>query len=248
MFTRRKQLDRRRHYSREFLVSLSSKLKEAGFDRISVILPHNYPSVDPKNPEVDLDNFLQRERNYAAVIFKAVSTEKQEMLKILFVNSNSKAVFADDTFPMAESEPSGLFFQSPDPGRAYSVFEYFYELLTTESLRSFIERGIASLVGTLVIAAEILPLLAGKVGFLSTKFGFHPAIDVIISLVAIIVVFRFAALPTGLWIKPKRETKLIYLANMAIKGELKDNPLVQLIVTVAGGLIVAFLAKFLGLI
>jgi len=115
MFTRRKQLDRRRYYTREFLESLASKLTEAGFDRITTILPHNYPSVDPKNSEVPFTEFLERERNYAAVILKATSTSRNELMKILFINSNSRAVFADDTFPMAESEPSGLYFQSPDP-------------------------------------------------------------------------------------------------------------------------------------
>lgn len=248
MFTRRRYLDRRRHYTREFLESLASRLTEAGFDVITVVLPHNYPSVDPKNSELSLSDFLQRERNYAAVIFKASSASKKETLKILFINSNSRAVFADDTFPVAESEPSGMFFQSPDPARAYALFEYFYELLTSQSLAKFVVLGMASLASFLVVLIQIVSLISGKIGLLASQFGLSRWIDIGISLICLLIMFRFTALPTGLWIKPKRELKLLYLANMALKGELRDNPLVQVAITIVGGLIVAILAKILGLI
>jgi hypothetical protein len=246
MFTRRRYLDRRHHYSREFLESLVSKLNAASFEKITVILPHNYPSVDPKNPEVEISDFFQRERNYAAVIFKAVSTEKKEMLKILFVNSNTRAVFADDTFPMAESEPSGVFFQSPDPARAYAFFEYFYEILSSRPFTKFILLCVASAVSFFLIVFESLSVAGHKQGIFAVRFGVTSLIDVIAVGIAIVVIFKFTAAPTGLWIKPKRELKLLYLANMALKGELRDNPIVQTIITIGGGLIVAYLAKQFG--
>jgi hypothetical protein len=247
MFTRRRNLDRRRHYTREFLESFVGKLREAEFDRVTVILPHNYPSVDPKNSEISFEDFLKRERNFSAVILRAISSSHGEMMKVLFINSNGKAIFSDDTFPMAESESSGLFFQSPDPARAYALFQYFYELLTTQSLIGFFLLGIGSLLSILVILIEILSLVSGKIGFLFQRYSISVVFDIVLTLLSLWIVYRFSAFPTGLWIKPKRDTKLVYLANMAIRGELKDNPLVQLIITVIGGLIVAFLAKVLGL-
>lgn len=248
MFSRRKSLDRRRHYTREFIESLVTRLTEAGFDRVTVVLPHNYESVDPRNSEVGFADYLQRERNYAAVILKATATSRQELMKILFINSNARAVFADDTFPMAESEPPGVFFQSPDPARAYAVFEYFYDVLSAPSIGKFVVLSITSMASLLLILFEILTVAAGNAGFLKQRYGITPWLDLGLTLTGLFVFYKFTALPTGLWIKPRRDTRLLYLANMAIKGELKDNPLVQLIVTIIGGLIVAFLAKLLGLI
>jgi hypothetical protein len=246
MFTRRRALDKRRHYTQAFLVTLASRLRDAGFDQVTIILPHNYASVDPKASEVSLDDFLMRERNYAAVILRAVASERKEVMKVLFINSNAKAIFVDDTFPMAESEPSGLYFQSPDPGRAYAVFEYFFEYLSQPSIAGFVLLTLSSMVATVVLLLEILVFIGQRKGFLAFRFGYSPLADFLVSFMAAWIAFRFAAAPTGLWVKPKRELRLLYLANMAMKGQLRDNPLVQVLLTVIGGLIVAYVAKLLG--
>ena len=92
-----------------------------------------YSSVDPRQSVVPFDDFLRHERNFAAVILRAESSQKNELLKLLFVNSTARAVFVDDTFPMAQSEQPALFFQSPDPGRVYAVFEFFHDLLSQQA-------------------------------------------------------------------------------------------------------------------
>jgi len=204
--------------------------------------------VDPRHSEVEFADYLGRERNYAPVILKAAATSKNELIKILFINSNARAVFADDTFPAAESEPPGVFFQSPDPARAYALSEYFYEVLSAPSKRRFIVLSIAAMLSLLLILLELLTAASGKAGFLQERYGITPWVDLGLTLSGLVILYKFLALPTGLWIKPKRDTRLLYLANMAVKGEFEDNPLVQLTITVIGGLVVAFLAKLLGLI
>ena len=246
MFVRRRRLDRRRKYTREFLESFVGQLREAGFQKVSVILPHNYQSVDPKHSEEDFNAFLDRGRNFAAVILKAVDESRHETLKVLFVNSNKQATFVDDTFPIAESEPSGIYFESPDPGRAYAVFEYFFECLSQPTIAGFVANTLLGLVGGLYLVLELLALLSKGRGFLQLEALGNPWWDMASMLLAAYLVFRFSSTPTGLWVKPKRELKIIYLINMALKGELRDNPIVQLFVTVIGGLIVAGFAKLLG--
>jgi len=145
MFARRRVLDSRRQYTRPFFEAFVQKLKEAGFDELSVVLPHNYESVDPRNSIVTLEDYLKRERNFAAIILKARSSSRDELMKVLFVNSSDQAIFIDDTYPSAASEPTSLFFQSPDPARAFAVFEYFYEMLSGSSLKNFILLSIAGL-------------------------------------------------------------------------------------------------------
>jgi len=248
MFSRRKKLDRRRNYSKEFFLSLLQILSEAGFEDISIVLPHNYETVDPRNSIVSAKEFLSRERNYAATILIARAKERNELLKILFVNSSAQALFIDDTFPSAASEPPALYFQSPDPARAYALFEYFYDLLKQGPIKDFILFSMVQLIASLFIITEVFSLL-GKKGFiLSKQFDLPFYLDLVAILISIIISFRFFSQPSGLWIKSKRETKLLSYLKMAIRGELRDNPLVQLIITILGGLIVAILAKLFGII
>jgi hypothetical protein len=248
LFSRRRYLDRRRRYSKELFLSLLQELEEAGMEDISVVLPHNYETVDPRNSVVSIKDFLDRERNYAAIILIARSKERNELLKVLFVNSSAKALFVDDTFPSAASEPPALYFQSPDPARTYALFEYFFDLLNQDPIRRFVLFSIVQIIASLFILLEAFSLL-GKKGFLISKqFRLPIYLDLIALLFSILFAYRFFSQPSGLWIKPKRETKLFSFLKMAIRGELRDNPAVQLLITILGGIIVAILAKLFGIL
>ena len=248
MFSRRRYLNRRNKYSREIFLGLLPKLSEAGFEDISVVLPHNYETVDPRNSVIQVQEFIDRERNYAAVIIIAKSKERNETLKILFVNSSAKALFIDDTFPSAASEPPALYFQSPDPARTYALFEYFYEILNQGSKIEFVIFSLVQLVASIILLLETFSVL-GKKGFLiSRQFHLPIYLDLFAILLSILVIYRFFSEPSGLWIKPRRETRLISFFKMAIRGELRDNPVVQLLITILGGIIVALLAKLFGIL
>ena len=60
--------------------------------------------------------------------------------------------------------------------------------------------------------------------------------------------FKFFKEPKGLWIKPKRELRIVQLINMAIRGDLRDNPIVTLIVTIIGTILATVLLKILKVI
>jgi hypothetical protein len=248
MFSRRRVLDRRRKYTCEFFESFIQRLSEAGFNDISIVLPHNYSSVDPTNSIISVPDFLSRERNYAAIIVKAKSTDKDELMKILLVNSTATAIFLDDTFPSAVSEPPTLYFQSPDPARAYALFEYFYELLSEASLAGFVFLSIAGLISIVTLLTEVLVFTSKKSGLLSYFFSWSNIWDYMLMALSVWLAYSFYKQPTGLWIKPHREFRILYLLKMAIRGEYRDNPIVQLIVTILGGLIVAVLVKLLGIL
>jgi len=248
MFSRRRHLDRRRKYSKEYFQSIIQKLYDANFDNISVVLPHNYESVNPKKSNVDVQDFLSRERNYAAIILVAKSTEKNETMKILFVNSSAKAIFVDDTFPSAVSEPPALYFQSPDPARTYAIFEFFYELLSQKSIIGFIIISIVQLICILFILLEIIGILGKSIFLLSNLLGTPKILDILALILSFIASYSFFSQPSGLWIKEKRELKILSLIKMAIRGEFRDNPIVQLIVTIIGGLIVLFIATIFKLL
>jgi hypothetical protein len=248
MFIRRKALDRRRLYTREFFERLVGMLREAGLNDISVILPHNYQSVDPNNSNVSLSDYLARERNFAAIILKAQSCERKELMKILLINNSSKAVFVDDTYPSAASEPPSMYFQSPDPARAYAVFEYFFCELSRPPIFTFTLYSIFQIVSMVFVIAEALSFTDGHRGLIAKNWQTSNWWDLLLIMLLSWSLMRFFARPTGLWIKPTREIRYLNLIKMAIRGEFKDNPVVQLVVTVIATLIGAILAKLLGLI
>jgi len=243
MFSRRRSLDRRKKYSKEFFLSLLQQLREAGFSEFSIILPHNYETVNPKHSIISVDEFVNKERNYAAIILIAKNIENNELLKILFVNSSSKSIFLDDTFPSATSEPPALYFQSLDPARTYALFEYFYEILSQGKPWNFILNSIINFFSLIFITSEFIYLGAKKQLLISGQFDLPIYVDVVISIFCIVFAFKFFLLPSGLWIKPTRETKILSMIKMAIRGEYRDNPIVQLAIVIIGGLIVLLLSK-----
>jgi hypothetical protein len=236
-------------YSRDNLEKLGNDLHEAGFDKISVKLPHNLVGIESQ--EVPLQEFIERERNYPAVIFSAVSTERRETVKILFVNISRKTFFVDDTFPSGHSEPSELFVQSPDPARVYSLAGFFGDYFKGRGKRSSSAlKSLTYFAALFLLLGQILSLMKGR-GFFSTVYAslpFGAALDLATSAIALFIVFTSFRTPTGLYVNPPPRSNLWTLANRAIKGEVMDNPLVSLIVTVIAGLVTALLLKLLGVL
>jgi hypothetical protein len=220
-----------------------SDLRASGFESVSVRLPHNFVQVGQS--QVTVEELLKRERNYPALILVARAERADETIKILFVNRNSRAVFVDDTFPNAESEPPQLYVQSPDPARAYALFHFFREYLQRPSLATYRIVGLLTVVSFLVMLGEILAIASRQTTLLALRWGVHPAWDIPLMLVALVLLFRFFSEPKGLWIKPTREVRLLYLAAMALRGDLRDNPLVTLVVSIIATVLATLILKLL---
>jgi len=244
MFSRRKQLSSSRKYTREFFQTLLTDLRSAGFTQSEVKLPFNQTGVEEST--ISPEEFLKRERNYPALILVAREPKREETLKILFVNRSAKVTFIDDTFPSAESGPPALYFQSPDPGRTHSVFEFFNDYLNRPSLGRRRLLWFADFAAIIVLIGEALTFVNSKQGLFMTRWDQPAYLDIIVTVLAIILIYRFFAEPKGLWIKPRRDTRLIQFANMAIRGELSDNPLVSLIITILGTVLASLILKLVG--
>jgi len=134
MFSARTRIPEGRMYTRDNLEKLGNDLLEAGFDKITVKLPHNLVGIE--NEQVSLREFIERERNYPSVILSAVNTERRETIKVLFVNISRKTFFVDDTFPSGHSEPPEVFVQSPDPARVYALAGFFGEYFDKRGKKS----------------------------------------------------------------------------------------------------------------
>lgn len=245
MFSKRKVLPSRR-WDRAFIVELSSDLSRAGFSNIVVKLPHNLVGMDES--EIVLQEFLDRERNYPSAIFVARNESTNETIKILFVNISRKAFFVDDTFPSGHSESTELFVQSPDPARTYALFHFFYEYMerSKAGLGSFILLlGILSFV---LLAAEFVSLASTRKGLFDSRYGSGSWIDGVALVVAVIVQMAYFRASKGLFVKERQPFRIGSYVNMALRGELRDNPVVSIVVSVLASIATALILKWLGVV
>ena len=245
MFNRRRSITVSLKYTRDFFKSFLTDLRSAGFKQIQVKLPLNLTSEEEYL--ISPEELLSRERNYPSLILQAINNEKKETIKVLFVNRNSKTVFVDDTFPSGESISPSIYIQSPDPARAYSLLEFFYEYLTKPKVARYRILWFLSIISLIIIVAQIISLFNQAEGILSYKFKLNPLWDIILSIFALVLIFQFFAEPKGLWVKENREINLSKLFIMAIRGDFKDNPLVSMIATIIGTIIAVIILKLIGI-
>ena len=225
MFSARRRIPGTRLYDKDFLDQLGRDLGEAGFDQITVKLPYNLVGTDQH--EISLGSFLERERNYPAVILLARRSGQEEAVKALFVNTGREAHFFDDTYPSGHSAVSGIYVQSRDPARVYSLTGFFGEYFTEKGKESRTwVRTVAHVLALCLLVAQVFSLADGT-GFFSAVYptlAYGWVLDVIAIACAVGTIFVSHRTPTGLYVTPLPEPDLTTLAMSAIRGQVMDNP------------------------
>ncbi len=244
MFTKRKSFPSYRRYDKEFLKAFVADLNLAGFKSIYFVLPHNLLN-DQASDVVTYEDFLARDRNYPSIILVAKNESLKETIKVLFVNISTKAFFKDDTFPSGHSEPSELFVQSSDPARAEGLFCFFFDYLKSRSPAKAFFLWFFSVLALFFILFEYFFFLGKKKGIFSDAVGGKIWLDLILFGFSIFIMFRFYSTEKGLYIKEK-DNKLRNWTMRMLKGDLRDNPIVNLGITIVGGIVVAFILRLIG--
>jgi len=106
--------------------------------------------------------------------------------------------------------------------------------------------GVLSIIGILLLYINIAAVVGHSSGLLQQLFGWARWTDLVLSIAISVFLLYFYALPKGLLIAPSSAARILASVSRIAKGEVKDNPLVQLVVTVVGGVIVGFILKWLG--
>jgi hypothetical protein len=153
-----------------------------------------------------------------------------------------------DTFPSGHSESTGLFVQSPDPARTYALFHFFYEYMERSKAGpgSFILLlGILSFV---LLAAEFVSLASTRKGLFDSRYGSGSWIDGVALVVAVIVQMAYFRASKGLFVKERQPFRIGSYINMALRGELRDNPVVSIVVSVLASIATALILKWLGVV
>lgn len=244
MFSKRRAFSGSRHWNRDFAEKFATDLAQAGFSIIVIKLPHNLVGTGPN--EIPFREFVDRGRNYPSLILEARNDSRNETIKVLFVNISRKAFFLDNTFPSGHSEPSELYVESPDPARTYALFQFFYEYLQRSSRSlGFVQFALAML-SAVFLSAECLSLVGKRSALLSLQGKQAWIADVVGIGFAVGILYRYFNLPQGLYVKD-RGTGLRKYINLAAKGELRDNPVVSIAVSVVAAVVTAVLMKVLHL-
>jgi len=258
MFSKRKALPASLRWNKAFLASFVADLARGGFTDIKVKLPIDLKSIlndnlteeqvisGLKSRTITIEEFLNRERNYKAVILVCRNPTTNETIKVLFGNMSETTTFGDSTFPSGHSASSTLYVQSPDPARVYPLFDFVYHYLSKQG-SSVLGVAILGFFFLLLLAAEALSLLTYGKGFLQVVWKAHPAIDLIAGLVGVVVVYYYFKAPIGLSVNERETVDLPHLIRRAIRGEFRDNPVVNLVLSIVATLVTALILHFLGL-
>jgi hypothetical protein len=258
MFSKRKTLPPSHKWDRSFLTSFSTDLAKGGFSELTVKLPIDIQTVlndqltedqiisNLKSSELSFDEFLNRERNYKAIILVCKNPATDETIKILFGNMSENTSFGDSTFPSGHSASSTLYVQSPDPARVFPLFDFIYDYLAKQGDSTF-AGSIFGFISLNFIAAEIITLLARGKGFFQSIWSSHPAVDVIVALVGVLIVYNFYNAPIGVSVNDRQTANLPNFIRRAIRGEFRDNPVVSIVVTIIATVITAVILQILGL-
>ncbi|MEM5564682.1 hypothetical protein WNY78_06185 [Psychroserpens sp. AS72] len=246
MFIRRKTLVGRKKFDKKFIVSLKELFIEAKLKTITVKIPHNYVQKDEPN-ELDIDEFLNLDRNFPAIILRAINEKKNEEIKILFVNISTNSYFYDHTFPSGHSEPSEIYVSTNDPVRTWGLFEYFYNYLKKVERNNRFDaiKLIGFFLSIVMLMAEFSSLIGTKTLFLNKLFGYSIAFDLGAIALSFILIYSYYNSAKGVYIKERKGTVSYFLMRI-LKGEFRDNPMFNLIISVLASVIAAVIMSLLG--
>lgn len=258
MFSKRNALPGSQKWNREFFLSFTTDLHDGGFTDIKVKLPINILMVVAdeltedqikshiQDRELTLQQFLDKERNYPAMIFIAKNPDTKEIIKILFGNISKETVFNDSTFPSGHSSSSTLYVQSPDPARVYPLFDFVYDHLTKQGT-SVVLGSIFGFLSIIIIAIEIIAFIGTGNFFLQHSWKVHFSFDLIVIVICSIILYNFFKTPLGLSVNDRKTAKLINFLRRAIRGEYRDNPIISLMVSIIGTIVAALILTLIGL-
>ncbi|HLT41766.1 MAG TPA: hypothetical protein VKZ95_03600 [Sphingobacteriaceae bacterium] len=239
MFTRRKSLSGREKYDRSFLLAFKNQLSQANLKNITVKLPHNRVH-EHEESEIGIDEFIERGRNYPSIILCAQN--ETELLKVLLVNISSKAYFYDNVFPSGHSEISEVFVETADPVRTWGLFEYFYNYLRSpDKVNKLVLKLFSALLSLTLLIAESTTFLKTGELFLHFKYGYSLAYDIGIICISSILLYSFFSEEKGVYLK-ERKKGLGQFLILTLRGEYRDNPLVNLLFTIIGTIIATIIA------
>lgn len=265
MFTTRKTIGNIYHWDRNFISALKTDLEKGGYIDVSIKLPFSpgrlYQNLeisssaddikqalneDLLHASISIDEFLEIERNFPAVIFIAINPDKKETIKILFINSSKKMKFLDDTFPSVDSAQSQIFTQSPDPARIVPLSDFLYAHLMKSS-QSNAGTNIQGIIAFGLLIIQVMTVVSTGSGILNTFWNLNFFYDIIIGLGTILFLYNYQTSPRGLSVNDRETQTVDSFVRRIVVGDFKDNVLVNIVITILVSIVTAFVLKWIDL-
>ncbi len=220
-FTKRGKYSWNIYLDKDSFLTLINSLKETGFTNISIKLPlHETTSERGGEKGVTLDDFLDRDRNYKALI--VIATNKSEEIRILFKNSG-KVEFYDDIFPTANSDLTyNYYISSFDITRTYSLNFFLIDF--------FKEHKVASVDFFIPITVFVSGVAAIFISQIQKNLNQYSIMVILLVAIFIVTIISVRFLPqTGLYFHNPQDAKPFSTSLQKLKE--------QLLVLVIGGAI-----------
>jgi len=256
MFSLRKNIGGNRQWDLAFITKFISDLQEAGFDNVIFKLPIDKDFYEKETASIDslekklnhleipYKEFINQERNYAATILVATNKKLKDEIKILFVNTSKTTKFIDNIFPSGHSVPSQIYVQSPDPSRLYGLINYFHAYLTPKHTSNF-QNTIKGLIAFFILGLETINLFSNLSGFFQERFQISPWLDIVLVILSIYWLYIFLSTPKGLSVNQRETATIQSFVSRALKGDLRDNPIAIILITILTEVIVAIILKII---
>mgnify|MGYP001055859126 CR=1 FL=1 len=99
----------------------------------------------------------------------------------------------------------------------------------------------------LFVSVQFINLLANGKGIIQTQWTETATFDILVTALAFYLMYHYLSTPTGLSVN-ERETETVgSYVRRATKGELRGNPIVNLVITVIATVIAAIILHWIGL-
>lgn len=235
MFTREKHFPKRLKFDLKSFNYIVEKLKEAGFDEITIKIPKEYTKF--KKFEYSAEEFIKLNYNFVSQIL--VAKNEESSIKILFINnSSSKANFHDTIFPSSNSEYSKYNIVTKDPIKIVGLIDFIDHILYESSVRSLFISKFQSFLLFFVFLSYFFGCFLFLDIFYEDSSGFFlntlkdsPLFISFSFIFSIVYIFYYTVTPGGLYVN-KFEHPLMSFTKRIFIGDFKDNLIVNFFLTI----------------
>lgn len=149
-FTKRDSYTSAAYLDRETFKYFISRLEQIGFNQVTITIPTAVISGEKlvqetnKEKSYPLEAFLSLDRDFEGIILRALNSENNEEIRVLFRNNGQKKInFNDDIFSYVDKNiRSNYYISTFDPVRTYglSIFikDFFKNQVRKPGLRKFL--------------------------------------------------------------------------------------------------------------
>lgn len=230
------------YYSKEAFLLVVADFQKEGFQKIEVKIPSNF---EESKSSLTLEEFINLEYNFKAVILIAENTTTTDLIKVLFINHTAaRKNFNDYTFPSTESEGPKFYVSSQSQIRLNGLTSFVRSTLEKHNLNKGLEYQLGKFLSLLsffyIVGFVFLVINEPSRYFLVLSKEVKILLVIILPLAVMIPFLYYVSVRRGLYVKHFENPSLSFI-NQILVGNFKENPLIYTLCRLGGAVILGLL-------